>query len=149
MKKFIIIILTLGFHSIFFGQQTLFFDDFEGYNNGDSVVNISNFQGWGANGCGVAVNDPGNGAGGSDQYFLTTDGYMALQIIDAVIPGETYRFSLNGALTGWNQNGVKFQIIQLNGIGNADDVVHVEFTLGSIGGGQQNVFKLIDSSWKC
>ena len=40
---------------------------------------------------------------------------MALQIIDAVIPGETYRFSLNGALTGWNQNGVKFQIIQLNG----------------------------------
>ena len=147
MKKFIIIILTLGIHSIFFGQQTLFFDDFESYNNGDSVVNISNFQGWGANGCGVAVNDPGNGAGGSDQYFLTTDGYMALQIIDAVIPGETYRFSLNGALTGWNQNGVKFQIIQLNGIGNADDVIHVEFTLGSIGGGQQNVFKLIDSSY--
>ena len=72
---------------------------------------------------------------------------MALQIIDAVIPGETYRFSLNGALTGWNQNGVKFQIIQLNGTGNADDVVHVEFTLGSIGGGQQNVFKLIDSSY--
>ena len=29
------------------------------------MVNLSNFQGWGANGTGVAINDPGNGAGGS------------------------------------------------------------------------------------
>ena len=70
---------------------------------------------------------------------------MALQIIDSVIPGETYRFSMNGALTGWNQNGIKFQIVQLNAPGNADDVLLVDFTLGSVGGGQQNTFKLIDT----
>ena len=68
---------------------------------------------------------------------------MALQIIDTLISGETYRFSMNGALTAWNQNGIKFQIIQLNGPGNTDDVIQVDFTLGSIGGGQQNVFKLM------
>ena len=129
MKKFIIIISMISFTSSLLAQQILFFDDFEGYNDGDSVVNLSNFQGWGANGSGVAVNDPGNGAGGSDQYFSTTFGYMALQIIDSVVPGESYRFSMNGALTGWNQNGIKFQIIQLNGTGNADDSVRVDFTL--------------------
>ena len=145
MKKFIIIISMISFTSSLLAQQILFFDDFEGYNDGDSVVNLSNFQGWGANGSGVAVNDPGNGAGGSDQYFSSTDGYMALQIIDSVVPGESYRFSMNGALTGWNQNGIKFQIIQLNGTGNADDSIHVDFTLGSVGAGQQNVFKLIDT----
>ena len=145
MKKFIIIISIISFTSSLLAQQILFFDDFEGYNDGDSVVNLSNFQGWGANGSGVAVNDPGNGAGGSDQYFSSTDGYMALQIIDSVVPGESYRFSMNGALTGWNQNGIKFQIIQLNGTGNADDSIHVDFTLGSVGAGQQNVFKLIDT----
>ena len=147
MKKFIIIISIISFTSSLFAQQILFFDDFEGYSNGDTVVNLSNFQGWGANGSGVAVNDPGNGAGGSDQYFSSTDGYMALQIIDTLIPGETYRYSMNGALTAWNQNGIKFQIIQLNGPGNTDDVIQVDFTLGSIGGGQQNVFKLIDTSY--
>ena len=72
---------------------------------------------------------------------------MVLQIIDSVSPGETYRYSMNGALTSWNQNGIKFQIIQLNGLGNADDVIHVDFTLGSVGSGQQNVFKLIDTSY--
>ena len=72
---------------------------------------------------------------------------MALQIIDSVIPGETYRFSMNGALTGWNQNGIKFQIVQLNAPGNADDVLLVDFTLGSVGGGQQNTFKLIDTAY--
>ena len=145
MKKFIIILSTISFTSSLFAQQILFFDDFEGYNNGDTVVNLSNFQGWGANGSGVAINDPGNGAGGSDQYFSSTDGYMALQIIDTLIPGETYRYSMNGALTAWNQNGIKFQIIQLNGPGNTDDVIKVDFTLGSVGSGQQNVFKLIDT----
>ena len=135
----------ISFTSSLLSQQTLFFDDFESYNDGDSVVNLSSFQGWGANGSGVAVNDPGNGAGGSDQYFSSTVGYMALQIIDSVVPGETYRFSMNGALTGWNQNGIKFQIIQLNGTGNSDDSVRVDFTLGSVGSGQQNVFKLIDT----
>ena len=25
------------------------------------MANLSNFQGWGANGSGIAVNDPGNG----------------------------------------------------------------------------------------
>ena len=145
MKKFIIIISMISFTSSLLSQQTLFFDDFESYNDGDSVVNLSSFQGWGANGSGVAVNDPGNGAGGSDQYFSSTVGYMALQIIDSVVTGETYRFSMNGALTGWNQNGIKFQIIQLNGTGNTDDSVRVDFTLGSVGAGQQNVFKLIDT----
>ena len=135
----------ISFTSSLVSQQTLFFDDFESYNDGDSVVNLSSFQGWGANGSGVAVNDPGNGAGGSDQYFSSTVGYMALQIIDSVVPGETYRFSMNGALTGWNQNGIKFQIIQLNGTGNTDDSVRIDFTLGSVGAGQQNVFKLIDT----
>ena len=135
----------ISFTSSLLSQQTLFFDDFESYNDGDSVVNLSSFQGWGANGSGVAVNDPGNGAGGSDQYFSSTVGYMALQIIDSVVPGETYRFSMNGALTGWNQNGIKFQIIQLNGTGNTDDSIRVDFTLGSVGAGQQNVFKLIDT----
>ncbi len=135
----------ISFTSSLLSQQTLFFDDFESYNDGDSVVNLSSFQGWGANGSGVAVNDPGNGAGGSDQYFSSTVGYMALQIIDSVVTGETYRFSMNGALTGWNQNGIKFQIIQLNGTGNTDDSVRVDFTLGSVGAGQQNVFKLIDT----
>jgi len=135
----------ISFTSSLLSQQTLFFDDFESYNDGDSVVNLSSFQGWGANGSGVAVNDPGNGAGGSDQYFSSTVGYMALQIIDSVVTGETYRFSMNGALTGWNQNGIKFQIIQLNGTGNTDDSIRVDFTLGSVGAGQQNVFKLIDT----
>ena len=147
MKKFIIIISMISFTSSLLSQQTLFFDDFESYNDGDSVVNLSSFQGWGGNGSGVAVLDPGNGAGGSDQYFSSTDGYMVLQIIDSVSPGETYRYSMNGALTSWNQNGIKFQIIQLNGLGNADDVIHVDFTLGSVGSGQQNVFKLIDTSF--
>ena len=100
MKKNILTLICICLGVSISSQQTLFFDDFESYNNGDSVVNLSNFQGWGANGCGVAVNDPGNGAGNSDQYFFTTDGYMALQIIDSVVPGETYRFSMNGALTG-------------------------------------------------
>ena len=147
MKKFIIIISMISFASSLLSQQTLFFDDFESYNDGDSVVNLSSFQGWGGNGSGTAVLGPGNGAGGSDQYFSSTFGYMVLQIIDSVSPGETYRFSMNGALTGWNQNGVSFQIIQLNGLGNTDDVVHVDFTLGSVGSGQQNVFKLIDTSF--
>jgi hypothetical protein len=147
MRKFIIIISMISFTSTIFAQQTLFFDDFESYSDGDSVVNLSSFQGWGGNGSGVAVLDPGNGAGGSDQYFSSTDGYMVLQIIDSVSPGETYRYSMNGALTSWNQNGIKFQIIQLNGLGNADDVIHVDFTLGSVGSGQQNVFKLIDTSF--
>ena len=147
MKKNLLTLICICLGVSISSQQTLFFDDFESYNNGDSVVNLSNFQGWGANGCGVAVNDPGNGAGNSDQYFFTTDGYMALQIIDSVIPGETYRFSMNGALTGWNQNGIKFQIVQLNAPGNADDVLLVDFTLGSVGGGQQNTFKLIDTAY--
>ena len=82
MKKFIIIISIISFTSSLFAQQILFFDDFEAYSNGDTVVNLSNFQGWGANGSGVAVNDPGNGAGGSDQYFSSTDGYVALPTID-------------------------------------------------------------------
>ena len=36
----------ISFTSSLFAQQILFFDDFEGYNDGDSVVNLSNFQGW-------------------------------------------------------------------------------------------------------
>jgi hypothetical protein len=148
MKNLITILITMiGLNYSLSGQQILFFDNFESYNNGDTVVNFSSFQGWGGNGTGVAINDPGNGAGSSDQYFLSTDGYMALQVTDSVVPGETYRFSMNGALTAWNQNGVSFQIIQLNGLGNADDVIHVDFTLGSVGSGQQNVFKLIDTSY--
>ena len=148
MKNLIIILITMiGLNYSLSGQQIIFFDNFESYNNGDTVVNFSSFQGWGGNGSGVAVFDPGNGAGGSDQYFSSTDGYMVLQIIDSVSPGETYRYSMNGALTSWNQNGIKFQIIQLNGLGNADDVIHVDFTLGSVGSGQQNVFKLIDTSF--
>jgi hypothetical protein len=147
MKKCVVILSLIFFISSLKSQETLFFDNFESYNDGDSVVNLSSFQGWGGNGCGTAVLDPGNGAGSSDQYFETVEGYMALQIIDSVVPGETYRFSMNGALTEFNQNGIKFQIIQLNGPGNEDDSTHVDFTLGSIGGGQQNVFKLIDTSY--
>ena len=85
-----IFLMTLSLN--LFSQQTLFFDNFESYNPGDSVVNLSTFQGWGANGVGVAYNDPGNGANGSDQYFYSTAGYMVLQVIDSVIIGETYRF---------------------------------------------------------
>ena len=140
-----VFLMTLSLN--LFSQQTLFFDNFESYNPGDSVVNLSTFQGWGANGVGVAYNDPGNGANGSDQYFYSTAGYMVLQVIDSVIIGETYRFSMNGALTGWNQNGINFQIIQLHGPGNSDDEIRVDFTLGSVGSGQQNVFKLIDTSY--
>ena len=35
----------------------------------------------------------------------------------------------------------------MNGPGNADDVLLVDFTLGSVGGGQQNTFKLIDTTY--
>ena len=147
MKKYLLVIPLFAANFLLFSQQTLFFDDFESYNDGDIVANFSALQGFGANGAGVAVNDPGNGAGGSDQYLLTPSGYNATQFVTTVTPGETYRFSMNGALTGWNQNGVSFQIIQLNGPGNADDVATIDFTLGSVGSGQQDVFKLIDTSY--
>ena len=84
MKKYLLIIPLIASNFLLFSQQTLFFDDFESYNSGDTVINFSNLQGWGPNGAGVAINDPGNGAGGSDQYFSSTDGYMVLQIIDSV-----------------------------------------------------------------
>ena len=145
MKKYLLIIPLIASNFLVFSQQTLFFDDFESYNNGDTVINFSNLQGWGPNGAGVAVNDPGNGAGGSDQYLLTPSGYVVTQFVTAVNPGETYQFALNGALTAFNAAGIKFQIIQLHGLGNSDDEVRVDFTLASVGGGQQNIFKLIDT----
>ena len=147
MKKYLLIIPLFAANFFLFSQQTLFFDDFESYNDGDIVANFSALQGFGANGAGVAVNDPGNGAGGSDQYLLTPSGYNVTQFVTTVSPGETYKFALNGALTGSNANGIKFQIIQLHGAGNSDDEIRVDFTLASVGGGQQNVFKLIDTSY--
>ena len=147
MKKYLLIIPLFAANFLLFSQQTLFFDDFESYNDGDIVANFSALQGFGANGAGVAVNDPGNGAGGSDQYLLTPSGYNVTQFVTTVNPGETYKFALNGALTAFNANGIKFQIIQLHGAGNSDDEIRVDFTLASVGGGQQNIFKLIDTSY--
>ena len=147
MKKYLLIILLTASNFLVFSQQILFFDDFESYNSGDTVINFSNLQGWGPNGAGVAVNDPGNGAAGSDQYLLTPSGYVVTQFVTTVNPGEIYQFALNGALTGFNAAGIKFQIIQLHGSGNSDDEIRVDFTLASVGGGQQNIFKLIDTSY--
>ena len=147
MKRILISIPSVLIGLSLFSQQTLFFDDFESYNNGDTIVNHTNLQGWGANGSGIIINDPGNGAGSSDQYLLTPFGYVVTQFVTQVLPGETYQFSLEGALTGWNAGGIKIQIIQLHGAGNSDDEVRVDYTLASVGGGQQNIFKLIDTSY--
>ena len=84
MKKYLLIVPLIASNFLVFSQQTLFFDDFESYNNGDTVINRSNLQGWGPNETGVAINDPGNGAAGSDQYLLTPFGYAVTQFVTAV-----------------------------------------------------------------
>jgi hypothetical protein len=147
MKKYLLVTYFLAVSPIIFTQQTVFYDDFESYSDGDTVVNFSDLSGWGANGTGVAVNSPGNGAGGSDQFLLTPYGYVVTQFVTPIFPGEIYNFSFNGALTGSNAGGIRFQIIQFHGEGSSDDEIRVDFTLASVGGGQQNVFKLIDTSY--
>ena len=54
MKKYLLIILLIASNFLVFSQQILFFDDFESYNSGDTVINFSNLQGWGPNGAGIA-----------------------------------------------------------------------------------------------
>ena len=84
-------------------HDTLIFEDFESYANGYDYVGNNSSTWWnnGGTSAPATVNDAGNGAGGSDDYLVSGNGWNKLQYSFDATDGSTYQLKFEGALTAY------------------------------------------------
>lgn len=99
MKKFLLLFGMAAFFCGMKAQTTIDEEDFEtGYVNGESILGVNGWQGWGTDFVFPATNVVGGGAEGTDWYArmetTTTTGWAVTQRVYELTVNQTYEYTI-------------------------------------------------------